>query len=243
MKVAIITGGTRGIGLAIAKKFLTSNYRVALIYRNDDDQANATLESLNNDHAIAIKADITRADDRVKLLDETKRKFNRFDVLINNAGILRMGRFIDVDPAVFDEVMQCNLYAPIFLSQKFAQELIASNRPGSIINILSVGGHRAGNLSYCTSKAALLHATRCMAREIARYQIRANTISPGFLETDLNITSRERDPEGWSKRVGQIPMKRVAATDEIAGAALYLASDDASYTTAADIIIDGGLTA
>ncbi len=239
--VAIITGGTRGIGLGIAKVFLENEYSVALVYRDDAVNAKAVEKQLASTEARCFKADITKKIERDKLLDEVKHTFGRFDVLINNAGILRMGRLLDVTEKDFREVTDCNFHAPIFLAQAFAQELVNKKQTGSIVNILSIGAYRAGNLAYCASKAALLSATKSMAHELAKYDIRVNSVSPFGVATELNRKTRDKNPEAWEKLVKKAPMKRSADPIEIAGAVLYLTSDTASFTTGVDIPVDGGL--
>ena len=238
-KVAMITGGTRGIGFGIAKAFLKEGYRVVLNYRSDEQTAQAAQEELGT-NAFCVQADITKKEQRSELIEKVEEKWGRMDVLVNNAAIIRMGRSTDVTEEDFDAVMQCNLYAPIFLSQLFVNWLIENKAPGSIINILSIGAHGAGNISYCTSKAALLLATKCMARELAKHQIRVNSISPHGVATKLNQENRKNNPEAWEKLIEKIPMRREATTEEVAGAAVYLASDTASFTTGIDLPVDGG---
>jgi len=242
-KVVVITGGTRGIGLGIGKAFFNEGYQVALIYRSDDANAQATLSKFKSDDVIAIKADITVKEARERLLSDVERAFGGFDVLVNNAAIIRDGRCLDISEENFEAVFHSNLHAPIFLSQLFAKALIVKEKPGSIINILSIGAYGAGNLAYCTSKAALLLATKCMAREFARYNIRANSISPFGVETELNRENRQKNPERWEKMLKKCPMGRTSTPAEVAGAAIYLASDSASYTTGTDILVDGGYLA
>lgn len=239
-KVAIITGGIRGIGLGIGEAFLKEGYRVVLNYRSDDETAEKVYQRLASDDVICVKADVTSATDREYLLKTTVDKWGCFDVLVNNAAIIRMGRFLDIGSRTFDEVMDCNFYAPFYLSQLFANVLVEVGVPGSIINILSIGAYGAGNISYCSSKAALLHASKCMARELAKHNIRVNCVSPFGVETDLNVETREKNPEAWDKLIGKAPMKRAASPSEIAGAVTYLASDAASFTTGIDIPVEGG---
>lgn len=240
-KVAIVTGGTRGIGFGIVQCFLEKGYRVVMNYRQDDKQAELASKKLNSDEVFLIKADVTKSTDRNILLSKAVEKFGRVDVLVNNAAIIRLGRFLEITPAVFSEVMECNFYAPLYLTQEFANILIDKKQTGSIINILSVGAYGAGNISYCTSKAALLFATKCMAKELAKFNIRVNSVSPNAVPTNLNQSARDESPDRWNKFINKTPMKREASAQEVASAVIYLASDEASYTTGVDIPVDGGL--
>jgi NAD(P)-dependent dehydrogenase (short-subunit alcohol dehydrogenase family) len=239
-KVAIITGGTRGIGLGIAKEFLKKGYRVVLNYRSDEEKAKEVLSSLNSEDALCIQADISLQEDRERLLAEVKRHFGFFDVLVNNAAIIKSGRFLEVQPEDFEMVMDTNFYGPLYLSQLFSNALVSEKRSGSIVNINSVGAYGPGNIAYCTSKASLLFLTRCMARELAKHKIRVNSVSPGIVETDLNQLPRDENPEKWNKILSKIPLERAALPGEIAAAVYFLASEGASYITGRDLVVDGG---
>lgn len=239
-KVVIVTGSIRGIGLGIAEGFLEQGYRVVLNYHSDDTKAKETLKSLNTDQAILIKADVTQANEREKLIAETLKAFGQVDVLVNNAGIIRPGRPLELTESNLQALMECNVYAPIFLSQLFANHLIKEQRAGAIVNILSVGAHKPGNIGYCTTKAAFAMASKCLAGDFAKHNIRVNSVSPGFVVTDLNRKTLANNPGYKEQRLERIPMKRTGECHEIAGAAVYLASDAASYVTGTDIIVDGG---
>lgn len=202
-KVAIVTGGTRGIGFGIVQCFLDKGYRVAMNYRQDDKQAEIAFKRLNSKEVFLIKADVTKNTDREILLSKAVEKFGKVDVLVNNAAIIRLGRFLEITPAVFSEVMDCNFNAPLYLAQEFAKILIDRKQKGSIINILSVGAYGAGNISYCTSKAALLFATKCMAKELAKYNIRVNSVSPNAVPTNLNQSARDESPDRWDKFINR----------------------------------------
>ncbi len=239
-KVVIITGGTRGIGLGIAIACLKEGYRVALNYHSDDKNAEKALKELASKDAICIKGDITQNDERERLLSEVSNHFGGFDILVNNAGIIRKGRILDIKEDDYQQVMKCNLDAPIFLAQAFANSLIETKRSGSIINILSVGAHKTGNLAYCTAKAALLMATKCMARELGKHHIRVNSISPYGVATELNRANREANPESWKEAFEKLPISRTSDPEEIGSAVIYLVSESASYVTGIDIPVDGG---
>ena len=217
------------------------NVLLIMNYVSDDKQAKYAFLEVDNKNAFLIKADISTDVGREQLITKTLEKFGRFDVLINNAGILRPGRFLEITPDVFETVMNTNFYAALYLSQIFANNLIAEKKNGAIINILSVGAHHASNISYGTSKAALLFATKCMAKELAQHNIRVNSISPNGVPSNLQRSMGEPDPEQWAKAIKKIPMKRACTAEEVASAAIYLASESASYVTGIDMLVDGGL--
>lgn len=241
--VAVITGGTKGIGLGIAKIFLKSGYKLALIYRADEKNAAQVIQELDSENVQAIKADITQNKEREEAFDQVESVFGSASVLVNNAGMIGMGRLLDVKEEVFRSVLECNFFAPIFLSQLFARRLIAKGMPGSIVNILSIGAHRSGNLAYCASKAALLSATKSMAHELAKHQIRVNSVSPFGVETELNLRNREENPEAWNKLIEKSFLKRASTPEEIGRAVLYLASENASFVTGVDLPVNGGYLA
>jgi len=239
-KVAIVTGGTRGIGLGISTAFLQQGYRVALCYGADHANAEATLKQLNTQDAMIIHADISDASQRQSILDKTQQAWGGCEVLVNNAGIIRNGRFLEIEPQVFETVMNANFYGPLYLAQQFARHLIENNTPGAIVNITTAGIHKPSNISYGTSKSALHYATRCMARELAQYHIRVNSVSPGIVATDLNSWSRESGSDTWEKMEKKVPLNRAASPDEIAQAVTFLCSDKASYITGQELVVDGG---
>lgn len=241
-KVALITGGSRGIGLAIAKAFAKQGYKVAINYRSDQQQAQKALEELQSlsDDVVVIKADVSDKADRERLLNETLQNFNRIDVLINNAAVASRYGFLKTTEEEFDRIYNCNLKAPIFLSKIVAEQMIKQGDGGSIINISSVAGHIPMGINYGGSKAALLMETKNMAAKLGPYNIRVNSISPASTKTDLNRRAWQDNPELWKSHTDNVALQRGADPSEIAGAAIYLASEQASYTTGTDILVDGG---
>lgn len=242
-KTVIVTGGTRGIGFAIAKAFVLNGDKVVMNYRSDTQQAEQALQSLQPDDSkvIAFQANISVEEDREHLLCETLDHFNSIDVLINNAGIAGKESFLKETEETFHHIMDNNLTGAIFLSQRVVKTMIDQAIKGSIIHIGSTAAHASssGSLSYCVAKAGLLMATQHMAYKLGPYGIRVNCITPGGIETDMSRHAWS-DPERKSALEEVIPLRRRGQPDEVAGAALYLASDQASYTTGADIIVDGG---
>ena len=213
-KVILITGGNRGIGLAIAKSFVQLGAKVAINYRSDEKQAEKALQELNanSQQAIAIKADISNTDERERLVHEVLSHFNKIDVLVNNAGTTCRVEFLKTTEQEFDAILNANLKAPLFLAKTVASQMIKNNQPGVIINICSITAYKAleNCIHYAISKAGLLRATKNMARELAPYNIRVNSISPGFIQTDINRHQWQDDPDVWANRTKPIPMQRAA---------------------------------
>jgi 3-oxoacyl-[acyl-carrier protein] reductase len=240
-KSVLITGGIRGIGLGIAKVFLQNNYRIVLNYRSDAVEANKAVKNLDSKDVVLIQADISLAEDRARLIEEAQEKVGVLDVLVNNAGILRMGRFLEIDESTFDEVMACNFYGALYLSQLFAKGLIDRGKPGAIVNITSVGAYGAANISYGTSKAALLYVTKCMAKELAKHNIRVNSVSPNMIPSDLNrMRSKDDLTVKFEAGLKKVPMKRAGTPEEIGSAVYFFATEASSYVTGRDLVVDGG---
>lgn len=239
-KVAVITGGTRGIGLGIARGFARRGAHVALVYRSDDEQAEEVRSELGSS-AITIQADVTQPSDRERVLRETLSKWGKVDVLVNNAGIKAKHKFLKESESEYNAVITTNLTAPIFLSQLVARHMDEQKVEGSIINISSMSAHMASHpTSYCAAKAGLLSATKTMAYALASKGIRVNAISPGCFRTDMNAHVWRDTPDEMKIYENNIPMQRSASIDEIAGTAIYLATQASGYATGAEIKVDGG---
>lgn len=242
-QVVIVTGGIRGMGFEIAKAFLKQGDHVAAVYRQDDQQAQAAMSAWGaNQNAIVIKADITKKTDRKTILDETLQAFGTVDALVNNAAIISRHKFLKVDEAEYDEVMDTLLKAPFFLSQSVANYLLENKKPGSIVNISSNAGHRVtSENTYDIAKCGIHMLTRIMAKHLAKDGIRVNTVTPGFHKTDMNRSIWQDQPDRCKAYEAKIPMQRAAEAHEIVGAVMYLTSKAASYTTGTDIVVDGGM--
>lgn len=241
-KTILITGGTRGIGFAVAKAYTKQGHQVILNYKSNEPAANKALEEIRqlSPSSIALKADITDKAQRSSLVEQSISRFGKIDVLVNNAGSLAKQGFLEMQEEEYDYILDCNLKATIFLSQAVAKEMIP-NKKGCIINIASIGAYRSFSvMHYGVSKAGLLYATKDMARELGQYNIRVNSISPGTIITDLNRDFWTQNPQEYKKYIEKVPLHRTGLAEEIAGAALYLSSDQANYTSGTDIVIDGG---
>ncbi|MDF1677314.1 MAG: SDR family NAD(P)-dependent oxidoreductase [Legionellaceae bacterium] len=242
-KVVIITGGTRGIGFAIAKAFLEKGDKVIINFRSNKEQADKALNELKmiSKDVMLVQGNITLESDREKIISKTVERFNAINILINNAGIVGKNSFLKETEDEFNRVITNNLTGPIFLAQSIAKRMISNAFTGVIVNICSIAAYSpsTGSASYCSAKAGLLAATKNMALKLGPYGIRVNSISPGGIETDM---SRHvwNDPERGPVLAETLPLKRSGQPEEIVGAVMYLCSNKASYTTGADIIIDGG---
>jgi NAD(P)-dependent dehydrogenase (short-subunit alcohol dehydrogenase family) len=240
-RLALVTGGARGIGAAIARRLHAAGARLVVVDINADNAAKAAADLGGEPDVLSLAADVRDADAIAAWLDERGLVP---DILVNNAAIAPSHPALDLPPAVLSEVMSVNFEAPVHLARAIADRLIASGRPGSIVNVASVNAYRGipAMLAYNSSKAALLGASRTMAVEWAPHGIRVNAVCPGTTRTEIwdegDFTDEERQAFA-SKNA----MKRVADPDEIAAAVLFLASDDASFITAAELVVDAGLTA
>ena len=242
-KVLIITGATKGMGLAVSQHMLNLGAKVSMVYLNDEDNAKQVEAKLSKHqgHFQLIKADITNSNDRNKIVNDTIDAFTKIDVLVNNAGIPARSGFLKETEDEFDLVLDVNLKAPIFLAKKVAKTMIHQNIAGSIINISSVCGHRAmGGISYDAAKAGVIRATQTMANTLGKHGIRVNSISPGTHKTEMNRHHWENETELYKKMIDVTALKRAALASEIVGTVQYLASELSSYTTGTDIIVDGG---
>lgn len=239
---ALITGGTRGIGLAIAAGFLEAGARVTICSRKPEN-IEAALQELGHDGQIhGLCANVGRTEEIEPLLNAAEERFGTVNVLVNNAGTNPYaGPIIDSEEWAWDKTMDVNLKGPYLLSTQFARRMIAAGG-GSIINIASVAGLSAAPQQgiYSVSKAALIMLTKVMARELGRQGIRVNCICPGLIRTKLS-EALWTDPEIERRMTSLKALGRTGTPDEIVGAALYLASDSSSFTTGAVLQVDGGM--
>lgn len=236
-KNCIVTGGTRGIGRAIAIAFAKEGANVAFTYHNRAEFANDIIAQLElcDIKCTAIKADLAKISDVSRIIEESYAALGNIDVLVNNAGICNVSPFVDIFEEEFSSIIDINLKAPFFLSQYTARHMIENKTKGSIINISSISAFRAegGLAHYEVSKAGLSMLTKSTALELSGYGIRVNTISPGYTKTDMT-------KDVCSDRIAAIPFDRMGEPDEIAQGAVYLASDESAYMTGSDLVIDGG---
>jgi NAD(P)-dependent dehydrogenase (short-subunit alcohol dehydrogenase family) len=241
-KVAIITGASRGIGEAIARTFVAHGASVIVASRKIEGLS-AVAESIGP-KALAVAAHTGREEDCVALVKTAVEKFGRVDILVNNAATnAYFGPLLDIDGGAWDKAFEVNTKGYFWMTREVARHLRAREAPGSIVNVASVAGLTGAPMMgvYAMTKAAILSMTKTFAIELAANKIRVNAIAPGFVDTKFASPVLKNDVlvDDIIKRT---PMRRYGQPDEIAGAALYLASDAASYLTGQAIVIDGGMS-
>ncbi len=237
-QVAIVTGAGHGIGRAIAERFAAEGARVIV---NDIDggaaEAVATAIRATNGSALPFQADVSDQTQVDALFDATVERFGTVDVLVNNAGLINTERhFLEADEGWWERIIAVNLSSVFRCGQRAAQ-IMARNRRGVVINLSSGGATRAhrGNAAYDAAKGGVEALTRAMALDLAPYGVRVNGLVPG------SIDSKGMDPETKRARGETIPLGRVGETEDLAGPAVFLASDDARYITGHLLVVDGGL--
>jgi 3-oxoacyl-[acyl-carrier protein] reductase len=238
-KVAVITGGSRGIGAAIARQFARDGMDVALICSASREAAEAVCEECRalGARAEAYSCDIGVFDDAKQLVKAIKEAFGTIDVLVNNAGINRDQLIAMMKEADFDDVIRTNLKGAFHMI-RHCTPIFIRNRGGKIINISSVAGlmGNAGQANYAASKAGLIGLSKSVARELAGKHVTCNVIAPGFIATDM---TKEFDAD--HPLVASIPLKRMGRPEDIAAVASFLASPGADYITGEVIRVDGGM--
>lgn len=246
-KVAVITGGSRGIGEAIARTFVAHGARVAIASRKLEGVTEVA-ESIGRDHGAdrvrAFAAHSGKEDECVRLVRETVAAFGKVDILVNNAGTNPFfGPMIGADNGAWDKTFDVNLKGYFWCAREVARHLAGRGAPGSMINVASVAGLLASPMQgvYSMTKAAVISMTKTLALELGPSGIRVNAIAPGFVDTRLASAVLKND-ELLKVVIGRTPLGRYGTPNEIAGGALYLASDAASFLTGHTLVIDGGLT-
>lgn len=236
-KVALITGGSRGIGKACALELAHAGFDVVINYVGNDEAANTTVSELKalGSNSYAAKFDVTNKDAVEAGVAQVIEKYSKIDVLVNNAGITRDGLFMRMSPENWEAVINTNLNSAYYVSSPVVK-LMVKQRFGSIINISSIVGvyGNAGQANYAAAKAGLIGFTKALAKEVASRNIRVNAIAPGFIETDM---TKDLPLEGLAEH---IPMKKLGQPEDIAKAVKFLA-EDATYVTGQVLQVDGGL--
>ena len=234
-KVAIVTGGSRGIGRAIALELGAAGAKVVVNYFQNEDAAQAVATEIGG---IAVQADVSTTEGCQRLIDAAV-ELGSLDILVNNAGVNRDTLMVRMSDEDWQYVIETNLNSAFRLCRA-ATEIMMHQRSGSIINVTSVSGIRgnAGQANYAASKAAVAAMSSSLAKEMGRRGIRVNCVAPGFVQTDMVEAMNPKVVESAKK---MIPMRRLAQPLEIAKVVRFLASDDASYVTGQQWVVDGGL--
>ncbi len=241
-KVAIVTGGSRGIGEAIALKLAENGAHIAFSYLSSEEKAKALEEKIQSFgvKAKAYKSNAADFSDCEKMVNDVIKEFGTVDILVNNAGISKDNLLLRMTPEQWDEVMATNLKSVFNMTKQVIRPMMKA-RKGSIINMSSIIGMRgnAGQSSYAASKAGIIGFTKSIAAELGSRNIRCNAIAPGFVETDM--THYLKEGEAAKTFLDKIPLGRFGSAEEIANVTLFLASDMSSYVTAQVISVCGGL--
>ena len=242
-KVAVVTGGSRGIGKATALGLAEAGANVVVVSR-DLDSLEAVAQEIKSigREAMAISAHVGKTEQLAGVVAQITREMGRIDILVNNAGTNpAMCSMLDLEERLWDSVMNLNLKGLVFLSQAVAR-VMKEGGGGSIINVTSADGirHETDGGPYAISKAGVIMATRVMAQEWARSGIRVNAVAPGHIHTRLGDSVFSVRPEYEEELLARVPLGRIGEPRELVGTMVYLASDASSYTTGATFVVDGG---
>ena len=238
MKVALVTGASKGIGRQIAISLASDGFTVVINYANDEAGAQECLSAISNNGMI-YKADVSSFAQCQEMINDVISKYGQIDVLVNNAGITRDNLILRMSEDDFDKVIDTNLKSTFNLCKLVARPMM-KNKGGRIINISSVVGKmgNAGQVNYAASKAGIIGLTKSIAKELAPKNILANAVLPGFIATDMTGKMTEDQKNAI---MSQIPLGKMGSPEDIANMVSFLASDKASYITGQTFIVDGGM--
>lgn len=239
-KVAFITGGTRGIGKAIAKIFSDNGYNLVINYVSEKTDLKKLEDDLKNDNEILfVRANVGEFDSAENAVKKAIEKFGKIDVLVNNAGITRDNLIMRMKEEEFDQVINTNLKGTFNVTKSVVPYMM-KKRSGRIVNISSVVGvsGNAGQCNYAASKAGIIGFTKSLAKELASRNILANCVAPGFIKTDMTDVLSDAVKENINK---QIPLNKMGEADEVANAVYFLASEENTYITGQVLNVDGGM--
>ena len=239
-KVALITGGTRGIGKAIAKKFAENGYDLIINYVSENTDLEKIKKDINsNNEILFVRANVGDFNSCEELVKKAIEKFGKIDVLVNNAGITRDNLIMRMKEEDFDKVINTNLKGTFNVTKNVVPYMM-KKKSGKIVNISSVVGvgGNAGQCNYAASKAGIIGFTKSIAKELASRNILANCVAPGFIDTDMTEVLSDTVKDNINS---QIPLKRMGSAEEIAKAVYFLAGEDNTYITGQVLNVDGGM--
>lgn len=241
-RVALVTGGSRGIGRAIVARLAGAGAKVAFVYQSNREAAEALAAELKaqGSEVLAIKADVSSKEEADQAVEQVTTAFGRLDILVNNAGITRDGLLATMTSDQWRQVIDTNLTG-VFNFCQAATRTMMSQRYGRVINMSSVAADfsNPGQVNYAASKAGIEGFSRCMATELAKRGVTVNCVAPGFIETDMTVAV----VNSFGDKIKQsIPVRRLGKPEDIANAVHFLASEESSYITGQTLKVDGGLT-
>lgn len=240
-KVALITGGTRGIGKEIAYTLAEENYDIIINYRTENEELMKLKKEIEQKRVrcLLLKGDVSNFEDCKKLVEEAINRMNHIDVLVNNAGITKDMLLMRMKPEDFNKVINVNLIGTFNMTKNVINYMM-KERKGRIINVSSVVGisGNAGQTNYAASKAGIIGFTKSLAKEVASRNILVNAIAPGFIQTDMTNILKENVKDEIAKT---IPLKRMGTAKDVANVVKFLVSEDSSYITGQVIQVDGGM--
>ena len=243
--VAIVTGGSQGLGSAIALRLAREGYDLVLtrVSKTPFDEVIAKVEAAGA-RAVPFNLDVRSQSSIEDVFGQAARRFERLDVLVNNAAVTLRQPALDVTRDEWQALMECNLTGVFFMAQQMGRYLVARKRTGSIVNIASTHGivSLAQRSTYGISKAAVIHMTRVLAYEWAEHGIRVNAIAPGLVETPSRFAYFAAHPDQRAMMEQRVPMGRFCSEEEVAGSVAYLVGKDGAYVTGQTLVLDGGLT-
>ncbi|MFF5971115.1 SDR family NAD(P)-dependent oxidoreductase [Streptomyces sp. NPDC012769] len=239
-RLAVVTGGTKGIGVSLSRRLVATGYRVVALYRSDQESADLAAKELGEDFT-ALRADVADAADVARVTELVLDSHGTPSVLVNNAGRNIDGPFLEMSVPDWDQVLAANLSGPFYMTRALAPAMLAAGG-GSVINVAATTGirPRLNGANYCASKAGLLHLTKCLALELAP-TIRVNSLIPGMIDTEeMRTRFRTDEQEHRDRLLAEIPQGRIGSPEEMADALEFLVSDKAAYITGQKFIVDGG---
>lgn len=242
-QVAVVTGGSRGIGKACVVALAAAGAKVAFVYKGSEDAAKALEADVAaaGGAAKAWQGDVADPATATRIVDGVIAEWGRLDILVNNAGVIRDGLFVRMDPADWKTVLTTNLDGTFYFCKAVSNQMVFKQRSGRIVNISSVAAEHvnAGQTNYAASKGAVNAFTRALAVELGGRNVTVNAIAPGFIETDMSEAVRNKAGDIIKK---MIPLKRLGKPEDIAGVVLFLCSPAGAYLTGQLLTVDGGLS-